>query len=286
MDRSVVRHHVREVLLAKLRGPESEPAIRPESGPATPRRAGRDLVVEDDVLRARVKGVDVVTTPGALVTPLARETAARFKIRIVEVATPPESPASAARAAAPTGREAAAARPASAPAPASASTSASAPAGVAGVPACASVFRRIAFAADHGGFPMKQKLVAYAESELGLTVIDLGAHSEASVDYPDFAHAAAAAVQKGDVDAAVVVDGAGIGSAMAANRRKGVRAATCLTILQALNSREHNDANVLCLGGRHLGEDAAKAVFTAFVRTAFAGGRHQKRVDKIDGGAV
>ena len=77
MDRSVVRHHVREVLLAKLRGPESEPATRPASGPATPRRAGRDLVVEDDVLRARVKGVDVVTTPGALVTPLARETAAK-----------------------------------------------------------------------------------------------------------------------------------------------------------------------------------------------------------------
>ena len=282
MDRSELRNHVREVLSSRLGAPDSVPSLRLDQRPTTaapaavPIRRGRDLVVEDDVLRARVKGVDVVTTPGALVTPLARETAARFKIRIVESDSEAAPPANAGPSSD---------RAASRPVPASAPT---APLPVSPPPAAAvaTVFRRVAFAADHGGFPMKQKLRAYAEAELGLAVVDLGTHSEAAVDYPDLAHAAAAAVQKGEVDAAVVVDGAGIGSAMAANRRKGVRAATCLTILQALNAREHNDANVLCLGGRHLGEDAAKAVLTAFVRTAFAGGRHQKRVDKIDGGAV
>jgi ribose 5-phosphate isomerase B len=278
MDRAVVRAHVREVLAAKfgMPGPAAAspaPAAAPKAAPASPpvaspvpaARPGRDLVVEEDVHRARAKGGDLVVRPGTIITPLARETAARFRVRIVE-----------ASAAAPPPVATKAAASASAPSPAPTTSPAAAPA----------VFGTLALASDHGGFPLKTKLKEYVEKNLGLRVVDLGTHSEAAVDYPDFAHAAAGAVVRGEVDAAIVVDGAGIGSAMAANRRRGVRAATCLNILQAMNAREHNDANVLCLGGRHLGEDAAKAVVTAFVRTAFAGGRHQARVDKIDAGAV
>lgn len=282
MDRAVVRAHVREVLAAKFGAPPSAaapsvsaaapkgaPAAPPVATSVPPTRPGRDLVVEEDVYRARAKGGDLVVRPGTIVTPLARETAARFRVRIVE-ASADASAQAAAKAAAPSPAPAVAPSPAAAPSPA---------------PGTA-VFRTLAVASDHGGFPLKTKLKDYVEKNLGLRVVDLGTHSEAAVDYPDFAHAAAGAVVRGEVDAAIVVDGAGIGSAMAANRRRGVRAATCLNILQAMNAREHNDANVLCLGGRHLGEDAAKAVVTAFVRTAFAGGRHQARVDKIDAGAV
>jgi ribose 5-phosphate isomerase B len=275
MDRAEIRRHVREVLTQKLASAAPAPSAgaaattAPIAHAATSARStspaprGRDLVAEEDVYRARAAGRDVVVRPGAIITPLARETAARFRVRIVEA-------------------EDAAPKPSTAPVPAAAPQAA---ATASAAPPAATVFRKIAFASDHGGFPLKEKLRAYAAEALGVHAVDLGTKSEAAVDYPDFAHAAAALVQRGEVEAAVVVDGAGLGSAMAANRRRGVRAATCLTILQALNAREHNDANVLCLGGRHLGEDAAKAVFTAFVRTAFAGGRHQARVAKIDTGA-
>lgn len=139
----------------------------------------------------------------------------------------------------------------------------------------------VALAADHGGFAMKQSLKPFV-SELGFDVSDLGTHDASPVDYPDFAHAAASAVAGGRATFAIVVDSVGMGSAMAANRHRGVRAAPCSTALQAQSAREHNDANVLTLGGRHLGEDVAKAVVKTFLATAFAGGRHAPRVGKID----
>jgi ribose 5-phosphate isomerase B len=142
----------------------------------------------------------------------------------------------------------------------------------------------VAIAADHGGFALKQVLKP-AIVELGFDVTDLGTHDASPVDYPDFAHAAAETVAAKRAAFAVVIDSVGVGSAMAANRHRGVRAAPCSTTLQAQSAREHNDANVLTLGGRHVGEDVAKALVKVFLSTAFAGGRHAPRVTKIDGGA-
>jgi ribose 5-phosphate isomerase B len=117
---------------------------------------------------------------------------------------------------------------------------------------------------------------------LGFEVTDLGTKDATPVDYPDFAHAVAKAVTGGGATFGIVVDGVGVGSAMAVNRHPGARAAPCSTTLQAHSAREHNDANVLTLGGRHLGEDVGKAIAKEFLETPFAGGRHLPRVQKID----
>lgn len=140
--------------------------------------------------------------------------------------------------------------------------------------------RRVALAADHGGLEMKNALRGYLE-DLGYAVRDLGTYTREAVDYPDYAAKAARAVAAGDYDRAVVVDGAGIGSCMAANKIKGVRAAMCYSVKTAVNSREHNAANVLTLGGPLLEPDAAKEIVKVWLETPFGGGRHQRRVDKI-----
>ena len=114
-------------------------------------------------------------------------------------------------------------------------------------------------------------------------VIDCGTHSTASVDYPDFAYAVAKLVSEGRAWRGIVVDGAGIGSCMAANKVPGVRAAMCYDHATAVNSREHNDANVLTLGGMLLGQNLAREVVKTWLGTDFGGGRHARRVDKIMG---
>ena len=139
----------------------------------------------------------------------------------------------------------------------------------------------VGLGSDHGGFALKEILREFLETEAGYRVIDYGTHSEEAVDYPDIAHLVAAAVERGEVQRAVLVDGMGLGSAMAANRHPGVRAATVREILEAVNAREHNDANLLCLGGRVVGDLLAKALVMVFLTTDFAGGRHARRVDKI-----
>jgi ribose 5-phosphate isomerase B len=141
--------------------------------------------------------------------------------------------------------------------------------------------KTVALAADHGGFALKEALKPFVAS-LGFEVSDLGAKDASPVDYPDFAHPVADAVTSGRVAFGIVVDGVGVGSAMAVNRHPGARAAPCSTTMQAQSAREHNDANVLTLGGRHLGEDVAKAIVKAFLETPFAGGRHLPRVQKIE----
>jgi ribose 5-phosphate isomerase B len=141
--------------------------------------------------------------------------------------------------------------------------------------------RTIALGADHGGYPMKEQLKPLLE-ELGYAVLDLGTHSTAAVDYPDFAVAVARAVADGRAWRGIMVDGAGIGSAMAANKVAGARAASCHDLTTALNAREHNDANVLTLGGTLLGMRLAADIVKAFLATEFAGGRHAARVDKIN----
>ena len=141
---------------------------------------------------------------------------------------------------------------------------------------------RIAIASDHGGFAMKTRVLKYIE-ELGHSAFDLGCKDESAVDYPDFAHAVAEAVTHGRCDLGVVIDGAGIGSAMAANKVPGVRAAMCYDEQTARNAREHNYANVLSLGGRMLGEETIFEIVRAFLGTPEGAERHGRRVDKITG---
>ena len=138
----------------------------------------------------------------------------------------------------------------------------------------------IAIGSDHGGFRMKESLKAYLV-ELGYGVADCGTKDTNAVDYPDFAHAVALMVSKGEAWRGVVIDGAGIGSCMTANKVPGVRAAMCYDISTAINSREHNDANVLTLGAGQLGDSLVKQIVKTWLATDFGGGRHARRVDKI-----
>ena len=117
--------------------------------------------------------------------------------------------------------------------------------------------------------------------EWGYTPLDLGTSSTDAVDYPDFAEAVANAVVRGDAWRGVVIDSAGIGSSIAANKVPGARAALCYDRATACNSREHNDANILSLGARLIPADAAREILAVWLETEFGGGRHQKRVDKI-----
>ena len=141
---------------------------------------------------------------------------------------------------------------------------------------------RIALAADHGGFELKERLKEHLKAA-GHEVSDLGTTGKDPVDYPLFARAAALRVAQGEADYGVVVDGAGIGSAMAANKVPGVLAATCNTEALARNAREHNDANLLALGAGHVDEAAAKRVVDVFLSTACTAERHLKRVAMIRG---
>jgi ribose 5-phosphate isomerase B len=129
---------------------------------------------------------------------------------------------------------------------------------------------------------MKTDLKAYL-IELGYEVVDCGTQSTASVDYPDFAYAVALSVAEGRAWRGIMVDGAGIGSCMAANKVPGVRAAMCYDHATAVNSREHNDANVLTLGGVLLGSSLARQIVKTWLETDFGGDRHARRVDKIMG---
>jgi ribose 5-phosphate isomerase B len=138
----------------------------------------------------------------------------------------------------------------------------------------------VALASDHGGFALKEQLKPLLE-QLGLVAEDFGTFEEKPVDYPDMALQVAEAVASGRAARGIVVDGAGIGSAMAANKVPGVRAALCYDKASARNSREHNNANVLTLGGRLLSAEAALETAATWLTTPFGGGRHQKRVDKI-----
>lgn len=141
--------------------------------------------------------------------------------------------------------------------------------------------KTVAIGADHGGFAMKEQLKSFLE-ELGLSVRDFGTKSTDAVDYPDFAHAVAKAVSGNQADAGILIDGAGIGSAMTANKIPGVRAAACYNAALAKNSREHNGANVLTLGSGQNSLDEVKAIVEAFVTTELWEERHRRRVNKID----
>lgn len=138
----------------------------------------------------------------------------------------------------------------------------------------------IAIASDHAGFEMKQALIEELGA-LGFQVMDLGTDGPESVDYPDFGRALAETVAAGRAPRGVAVCGTGIGISIAVNRHAGVRAALCHDETTARLAREHNDANVLVLGARMIGDEVARACLRVFLKTEFAGGRHVRRVDKL-----
>jgi ribose 5-phosphate isomerase B len=141
---------------------------------------------------------------------------------------------------------------------------------------------KIIIGSDHAGFILKSKCVNYIANILNFKVKDIGAHEEKSVDYPFFAHEVAGAVANGEFDRGILVCGSGIGMSIVANRHKGVRAALCHNIYSARMSRMHNDANVLTMGERVIGEGLAMEIVEAFLNTSFEGGRHKNRVDQIE----
>ena len=140
----------------------------------------------------------------------------------------------------------------------------------------------IVVGADHAGLPLKEALVRALEGR-GLDVRDEGTSTGDSVDYPDFGHRVARRVASGEVPLGLLVCGTGVGMSMTANRHPGVRAVVCSEPYSAAMARRHNDANVLCLGARVVGEGLAETILDAFLGAQFEGGRHARRVGKIDG---
>jgi ribose 5-phosphate isomerase B len=206
----------------------------------------KSLITAADLERIPQNG-EIAITEDTIITPLAREDAERRGITF-RVASPqrPEKSASAA--------------------PGEMSPEKSA--------------RVVAIGADHGGFVLKQQLIGHLR-DWGYQVLDLGTGSAEAVDYPDFAEAVGNAVAHGEAWLGIVLDSAGIGSSIAANKVPGVRAALCYDRATARNSREHNDANVLTLGAKLIAPEAAREIVALWLSTPFAGGRHQRRVDKI-----
>ena len=139
----------------------------------------------------------------------------------------------------------------------------------------------IAIACDHGGFELKVGLCRFLEAS-GHTVVDLGVDTPESADYPDKAHALAEEILQARADLGILICGTGIGMSIAANRCKGIRAALCTNSYMAKMAREHNDANVLCLGGRVVGPALAENIVTEFLSGKFQGGRHVRRLEKIE----
>jgi len=205
----------------------------------------KTLVAESDVAAAERDGTFEIPL-GALVTPLARQVAMERNVRL---RTPdPRTPGAGSRL-----------RISSTPA----------------------TPKTVAIGADHGGYELKENLKR-SLSEWGYTAIDCGTDSSESVDYPDYALAVAQMVANGNADWGVMIDGAGIGSCMAANKVPGVRASLCYDQATAVNSREHNHANLLTLGASLIGIGLAKSILETWLDTPFGGGRHAKRVAKID----
>ena len=225
---------------------------------------GRALVSEMDMAAVPADS-EFAVPPGALLTPLARQVAMDRRIRLAEStsATGPET-------AGPRGKPGHA--------------SAGSPAVAAPIPAAARSApiqtNTVAIGSDHAGYGLKEELKGYLQ-QLGFEVVDCGTAGTASVDYPDFALAVAQRVAQAQAWRGIVLDGAGIGSCMAANKVPGVRAAMCYDLATALNSREHNDANVLTLGAGLIGPNLARQIVKAWLEARFGGDRHARRIDKI-----
>jgi ribose 5-phosphate isomerase B len=140
--------------------------------------------------------------------------------------------------------------------------------------------KRVALGSDHGGFDAKEKLKVYLTA-LGYRIVDVGTGGTESVDYPDFAVKVARKVASEECERGIMIDGAGIGSSMACNKVKGIRAALCYNMKTVINSREHNNANVMTLGGPLHTSDEICEMSRVWLQTRFSGGRHWRRVNKI-----
>ncbi len=143
------------------------------------------------------------------------------------------------------------------------------------------MIQKIAIGADHAGFELKEHLKKWL-SENGHQTRDFGTFSTESADYPDFAHPVAVAVAKGEYDLGLLICGSGNGVAITANKHPGIRAAICWKEELAALAREHNDANILCLPARHISTEQAEKITDRFLNSSFEGGRHARRVDKIN----
>jgi ribose 5-phosphate isomerase B len=214
----------------------------------------KKLITEQDILEASKRGARFVSVEtGTIITPSARDAAMRLRVEFVQSA--------ASRSASDSSLPSVTMfEPADKRSPNSSTL--------------------IALGSDHGGFQMKEQLRAYL-LDLGYRVADVGTNSDQACDYPDFAYAVALMVSTGQAMRGIMVDAVGVASAMVANKVAGVRAAPGFSELAARSSREHNDANVLTLGGRVLGIEAAKAIVKVWLETWFGGGRHQARVEKM-----
>ncbi|MGO1527855.1 MAG: ribose 5-phosphate isomerase B [Senegalia sp. (in: firmicutes)] len=139
---------------------------------------------------------------------------------------------------------------------------------------------KIAIGSDHGGYDLKNEIIGYLK-EAGYEYNDFGTYSTDSVDYPDFGKKVSESVAKGEYDKGIVICGTGIGISISANKVRGIRCALCSDIYSAKKAAEHNNANIIALGGRVLGVDLAKAIVEAYLSSEFEGGRHERRVNKI-----
>ncbi|WDV46071.1 ribose 5-phosphate isomerase B [Clostridiaceae bacterium M8S5] len=139
---------------------------------------------------------------------------------------------------------------------------------------------KIALGSDHGGFELKEKIKKHLQKK-GIEVVDCGTNTSESVDYPDFGYKTAKMIVTDQCDRGILVCGTGIGISIAANKVKGIRCAVCSDCYSARMSRQHNNANMLALGGRVVGEDLAIEIVDIFANTEFEGGRHARRVNKI-----
>jgi len=140
---------------------------------------------------------------------------------------------------------------------------------------------KIIVGADHAGYPMKEKVKAFLQDR-GITVEDVGTHSHESVDYTDFGKKVASQVSQGTFQRGILICGTGLGMSMVANRFPGVRAALANDLFSAIMSRRHNDSNVLVMGGRLIGDGLALQLVETWLETPFEGGRHQRRLEKMD----
>ncbi|MCI5724732.1 MULTISPECIES: ribose 5-phosphate isomerase B [Fusobacterium] len=141
---------------------------------------------------------------------------------------------------------------------------------------------KIALGADHGGYELKEKIKKHLSQRQDIEIVDMGTHSTESVDYPKYGHAVAKSVVEKEVDFGILVCGTGIGISIAANKIKGVRAALCFNTTMAKLTRQHNDANILALGARMVGDVLAFDIVDEFLSASFEGGRHAKRVNAIE----
>lgn len=140
---------------------------------------------------------------------------------------------------------------------------------------------KVLIGSDHAGFSLKTFLKEVMEQD-GLQVVDVGCAADISCDYPDYARLLCERIQTGEADRGVLICGTGLGMSMAANRFRGIRAALCTSEYQARMSRAHNDANVLIIGGRVTGVEVALSILRTWLETSFEGGRHQRRIDRIE----